>query len=92
MYNKRSSDRGNVNPAIFDKVCKILSEQFDVNVERIDAETSIINDFGADSLDVIDLLMTIEDEFEVLLMDTECENVRTVGELVADIAKAEHRE
>ena len=54
---------------VLEKVKAILSEQFDVEEDKINPETSIINDLGADSLDVVDLLMSIEDEFEVEVPD-----------------------
>lgn len=67
---------------VFEKVKAILSEQFDVEEEKITAETNIADDLGADSLDVVDLLMSIEDEFEIEIPDNEVENLKTVGELV----------
>ena len=50
---------------VLEKVKAILSEQFDVEEDSITAETRISEDLGADSLDVVDLLMSLEDEFEV---------------------------
>lgn len=67
---------------VFEKVKAILSEQFDVEEEKITAETNIADDLGADSLDVVDLLMSIEDEFEIEIPDEEVENIKTVGEMV----------
>ena len=67
---------------ILEKVKAILSEQFDVEEDTITPETNIADDLGADSLDVVDLLMSIEDEFEIEIPDDEVENIRTVGELV----------
>ncbi len=67
---------------VFEKVKAILSEQFDVEEDKITAETNIADDLGADSLDVVDLLMSIEDEFEIEIPDDEVENLKTVGELV----------
>lgn len=67
---------------VFEKVKAILSEQFDVEEDTITNDTSITEDLGADSLDVVDLLMSIEDEFEIEVPDTEIENIKTVGELV----------
>ncbi len=67
---------------VLEKVKAILAEQFDVEEEKITADTSIINDLGADSLDVVDLLMSIEDEFEVEVPDEEIENIKTVEDLV----------
>ncbi len=67
---------------VFEKVKAILSEQFDVEEDSITQDTSIADDLGADSLDVVDLLMSLEDEFEIEVPDDEIENIKTVGELV----------
>jgi acyl carrier protein len=67
---------------VLEKVKAILSEQFDVEEDTITPESSIADDLGADSLDVVDLLMSIEDEFEIEIPDEEVENIKTVGELV----------
>ena len=67
---------------VFEKVKAILSEQFDVEEDSITPDTSIADDLGADSLDVVDLLMSIEDEFEFEVPDEEIDNIKTVGELV----------
>ncbi len=67
---------------VLEKVKAILSEQFDTEEDKITPETSIADDLGADSLDVVDLLMSIEDEFEIEIPDDEVENLKTVGELV----------
>jgi acyl carrier protein len=63
----------------------ILAEQFDVEEDKITADTDLQEDLGADSLDVVDLLMSIEDEFEVEVPDEEIENIKTVGSLVSYI-------
>ena len=70
---------------VFEKVKAILAEQFDVEEDTITYDTKIADDLGADSLDVVDLLMSIEDEFEIEVHDDEIENSKTVGELVAYI-------
>ena len=70
---------------VLDKVKAILAEQFDVEEDKITAETDLQEDLGADSLDVVDLLMSIEDEFEVEVPDEEIENIKTVGSLVSYI-------
>lgn len=67
---------------VLEKVKAILNEQFDVEEDTITPETNIADDLGADSLDVVDLLMSIEDEFEIEIPDEEVENIKTVGELV----------
>ncbi len=67
---------------VLEKVKSILSEQFDVEEDSITLETSIIDDLSADSLDVVDLLTTIESEFGVEVPDDEVGNVKTVEDLV----------
>ena len=67
---------------VLEKIKAILSDQFDVEEDKITAETNIADDLGSDSLDVVDLLMTLEDEFDVEIPDEEVENIKTVGNLV----------
>ena len=67
---------------VLEKVKAILAEQFDYEEDKITPETTIADDLGADSLDVVDLLMSIEDEFEIEVPDEEIENIKTVGDLV----------
>lgn len=67
---------------ILEKLKAILSDQFDVEEDSITADTTLADDLGADSLDVVDLLMSIEDEFEVEIPDSEVENIKTVGSIV----------
>ena len=67
---------------VLEKVKTILGDQFDVEKDTITADTNISADLGADSLDVADLVMSIEDEFEIEVPDAEVENVKTVGDLV----------
>ncbi|MBQ9963514.1 MAG: acyl carrier protein [Clostridia bacterium] len=70
---------------VFEKIKLILSNQFDVEEDTITAETNIMEDLGADSLDVVDMLMSLEDEFDVEIPDEEIEKMRTVAEVVAYI-------
>ena len=70
---------------VLEKVKAILAEQFDVEEDKITADTDLQEDLGADSLDVVDLLMSIEDEFEVEVPDEEIENIKTVCSLVSYI-------
>ena len=67
---------------VLEKIKAILSEQFSVEEKEITADTLLEDDLGADSLDVVDLLMTIEDDFEDEIPDEEVENIKTVGALV----------
>lgn len=70
---------------VFEKLKSILSNQFDVEEDTITMETNIMEDLGADSLDVVDMLMSLEDEFDVEIPDEEIEKMRTVAEVVAYI-------
>ncbi len=64
---------------VLEKVKVILAEQFDVEEDSLQNDTDLQDDLGADSLDVVDLLMSIEDEFDIEIPDEEIENIRTVG-------------
>ncbi|MBR6405817.1 MAG: acyl carrier protein [Lachnospiraceae bacterium] len=67
---------------MFDKVRDILAEQLRLDPDKITPNAEIIADLGADSLDVLQLLMTIEDEYGVKIPDEELENFHTVGDIV----------
>ena len=67
---------------VLEKVKAILSEQFDVEEDSITPDTNLSEDLEADSLDVVDLLMSSEDEFEIEVPDEEIENIKTVDQLV----------
>ncbi len=67
---------------VFEKVKDILAAQFDVDEESITMDTDILDDLGADSLDVMDLMMTLGDEFDMQVDESEIENITTVGALV----------
>lgn len=67
---------------VFEKLQEILAAQFDVDAESITADTDIQEDLNADSLDIVDLIMSIEDEFGIEVPDTAVDEVRTVGDLV----------
>lgn len=66
---------------VFEKIKEILADQLDADADEMTMDTNIAKDLGADSLDVVELLMSIEDEFEVEIPDEEIENIRTIGEL-----------
>ena len=67
---------------VLEKVKAILASQFDEDEDNITPETRLQEDLNADSLDVVDLIMNIEDEFEVEIPDEDVENIKTVGALV----------
>lgn len=67
---------------VFEKIRGIIAEQLEIEVENITMESSLVDDLGADSLDIVDLIMSIEDEFEVEIMDEDIEGLKTVGDAV----------
>ncbi|WP_077533230.1 acyl carrier protein [Massiliimalia massiliensis] len=67
---------------VLEKVTEILCDQLDVDAEKVTMEASITDDLGADSLDVVDLVMSLEEEFDVEIPDEEVENIKTVGDIV----------
>lgn len=67
---------------IFEKVKKLIAEQLDVEEASIQETSNIADDLGADSLDVVDLVMSIEDEFDVEIPEDQVENIKTVGDIV----------
>ncbi len=67
---------------IFEKVREIICEQFDVDEETVTPETDIREDLDADSLDLVDLVMSFEDEFKIEVPDDAIESVKTVGDIV----------
>ena len=67
---------------VFEKVRGIIVEQLDVEEDAVAMESSIADDLGADSLDVVDLVMSLEEEFDIEVPDSEVENIKTVGDIV----------
>lgn len=67
---------------VFEKLRDILSEQLEVDKEKITLDASIMEDLGADSLDIVDLLMSLEDEYDLEVPDEDVEKIKTVGDLV----------
>ncbi len=70
---------------VLEKVKMILADQLEVEEDTITTDTDIQDDLGADSLDVVDLIMSLEDEFEIEVPDEDIEKLRTVGALVSYI-------
>lgn len=67
---------------VFDKVKKILVDQLDLDPDQVTMESSFTEDLGADSLDLVDLVMSLEDEFGVEVPDDAIETMKTVGDAV----------
>ena len=67
---------------VFDKVKELISEQLDVKADDITEASNIQDDLGADSLDVVDLVMALEVEFDGEIPEDQVENINTVGDIV----------
>ena len=75
-----------MNQEIFEKVKKIVVEQLEVEGDRVTAEASFANDLGADSLDTVELVMALEEEFDIEIPDEAAEQIDTVGKAVEHIS------
>lgn len=71
---------------IFEKVRKVTMEQLSVKEDEVKLESSFEDDLGADSLDVVELVMALEEEFGIDIPDEEANNIKTVGQAVDFIA------
>lgn len=72
----------------FEKLKKIISEVLNVGEEDIEIETTFVDDLGADSLDIFQIIMGIEEEFDVEIPNEEAEKIKTVGDAVEKIKAA----
>lgn len=70
---------------VLEKIKEILAAQLDVSVSDITETTDIADDLGADSLDVVELIMSIEEEFQIEVGDEDAHNFRTVGDVAGYI-------
>lgn len=70
---------------VFEKVRDIICQQLDVEENDVTMESSLMEDLDADSLDLVDMVMTIEDEFDVEVPEAAVEDIKTVGDIVSFI-------
>jgi acyl carrier protein len=71
---------------IADKVKEIVSQQLDVDVAQIKPESQFIDDLGADSLAIVELVLAFEEQFEIDIPDEDTEKIRTVGDAITYIS------
>ncbi len=67
---------------MFEEVAKLLAEQLDIPVSKVTLESNIIDDLGADSLDIVEMLMMLEDTTGKTIPDDKVSDIKTVGDLV----------
>lgn len=72
---------------LFEKVRDALAEQFDIDKETITIDTNVVDDLGADSLDLVELIMSLEDEFGISISDEEAQELYTVKRIVDYLEK-----
>lgn len=73
---------------IFERIRGLLAEQLSIEEDTIEMSSNFIDDLNADSLDIVELIMTLEQEFNLSIPDEEAERIRTVGDAVDFIAKS----
>jgi len=71
--------------SVQDRVTDIVAEQLGVDRDKVSTETSFVNDLGADSLDTVELVMELEEEFDITIPDEAAEKIQTVGQAVEHI-------
>ena len=87
MKKKYEASEGAWEEIMFEKIRKMLAEQLNVPVESIKPECEVVKDLGADSLDVVELMMAREDEYGITLPESEVEGIKTVQDIVAMMEK-----
>jgi len=75
--------------SVQERVVDIVSEQLGVNKDQVSRETSFVNDLGADSLDTVELVMELEEEFDINIPDDAAEKIQTVGQAIDYIEQAQ---
>ena len=71
--------------SVQERVTDIVAEQLGVDRDKVTADTSFVNDLGADSLDTVELVMELEEEFDITIPDEAGEKIQTVGQAVEHI-------
>lgn len=72
---------------IFEKVRKLIASELNIKEEEIKLESNLTQDLGADSLDAVELIMSIEEEFDVQISDEAAQDIRTVKDIVDYLSK-----
>ena len=76
---------------LFEKVKGIIVEQLGANAEAVKMEASFIDDLGADSLDIVELVMALEEEFDIEILDSMLKRMITIGDIIDVIAELQEK-
>jgi acyl carrier protein len=90
LYQPRAdghSQEGRIVASVEERVIEIVCENLAVSKEQVNRNTAFIEDIGADSLDIVELIMELEEEFEITIPDDQAEKIKTVGEAIDYIQK-----
>lgn len=82
MLRNKNNNFGGDLIMVFEKVKSIIMDQLDVEEDKVALDAVIQDDLGADSLDIVDLVMSFEEEFDIEIPDDQVENIKTVGDIV----------
>ena len=74
--------------SVEERVVDIVAEQLGVDKDKIKLDSNFVNDLGADSLDTVELVMELEEEFDISIADDAAEKIQTVGEAISHIEKS----
>jgi acyl carrier protein len=74
---------------VAERVIDIVADQLGVEKDKVTPETSFVNDLGADSLDTVELVMELEEEFDIQIPDDAADKIQTVGQAISFIEKAQ---
>ena len=72
---------------VFEKLRQLLAEQLEISEDKITMDTNIVDDLGADSLDVVELIMSLEDEYGIVITDDAVRELSTVSDVVSFVEK-----
>jgi len=72
---------------VFERVQELLAEQMNIDKKKITKQSHLINDLKADSLDIVEMLIALEDEFKISVPDEDAKNLLVIGDLVAYVEK-----
>jgi acyl carrier protein len=80
--NQHPVGRDHIVASVEERVIEIVCENLAVSKDQVSRTTSFVDDIGADSLDIVELIMELEEEFEITIPDDQAEKIKTVGEAV----------